>query len=416
MRVAQIYAPYPSYLDFFNRELFSDPAASSYDYEALKRRLDEDSMGWTDQWKEPLAERGIEYENFTTGFPRLQELWADENGLKSTGAEEVLVEQLKRYQPEVLLILNFDAVSKQLLDRVSVELPRLRSKILWCGAPLPASCPIEQYDLVLTCVPELEIELSKQMRAVRYMAHSFDPRILSRVQRGQKQYPLSFIGQVALRPGFHFERNRVLRKLLNQKTPIHLFVPEQKDAFKESFKYFVKKAVVKTGNALGPARQLFARVPKLGAYLSGAEVAGMAANLGKFEFLHQPVFGLKMYQTLAESFSSLNVHIDISRRSASNMRVYEASGMGSCLLTDWKADLSSILDPDYECVSFRSPEECASKARYLIEHPEEACAIGERAQKRVLKEHCVEHRAGEFSKILKEQASSFKSVKALHTN
>ena len=58
---------------------------------------------------------------------------------------------------------------------------------------------------------------------------------------------------------------------------------------------------------------------------------------------HPPLFGLDMFQGLRDSQVTLNTHIDISPRSASNMRLFEATGAGSCLLTDRKENLDWTL-------------------------------------------------------------------------
>jgi hypothetical protein len=198
MRVAQVFAPYPAYIDYFDRKLFSIQASNELGYGKLKAYLDQDSMGWTDQWKEPLRSFGIQFENFTSSYSRLQFAWARENALKTEDLDEILIAQLKDFQPDVLFVLNFNAISSGLLERLSHELPSLNSKILWAGAALPASCPIECYDLVVSCVPEIQRALAAQGAKAEFIRHSFDSRVLSQLANASKRYALSFVGQVAL--------------------------------------------------------------------------------------------------------------------------------------------------------------------------------------------------------------------------
>jgi spore maturation protein CgeB len=79
------------------------------------------------------------------------------------------------------------------------------------------------------------------------------------------------------------------------------------------------------------------------------------------------VFGLAMYQKLADSKVTLNNHIDIATISASNMRLYEATGIGTCLLTDWKPDLEQLFEPDREVVTYKSAAEAIEKVNLFAQ-------------------------------------------------
>jgi spore maturation protein CgeB len=82
------------------------------------------------------------------------------------------------------------------------------------------------------------------------------------------------------------------------------------------------------------------------------------------------------------------------------LRLYEATGMGALLLTDWKDDLGDIFETDREVVTYRSPEECAEKARYYLDHPDERAAIAEAGQRRTLRDHTWLKRMEEFVGIV----------------
>ena len=41
---------------------------------------------------------------------------------------------------------------------------------------------------------------------------------------------------------------------------------------------------------------------------------------------------------------------------ANNMRLYEATGVGALLVTDWKENLGEMFEPGKEVVAYRSPE------------------------------------------------------------
>ena len=117
--------------------------------------------------------------------------------------------------------------------------------------------------------------------------------------------------------------------------------------------------------------------------------------------MHRPVFGMDMFRLLARSKVSLNIHTDISPKSASNMRLFEATGMGACLLTDWKSNLHDLFEPDVEVVTYRSAEECVEKIRWLSDRPEEITRIGEAGRRRTLRSHTFDQRAPLLDEILR---------------
>ena len=44
------------------------------------------------------------------------------------------------------------------------------------------------------------------------------------------------------------------------------------------------------------------------------------------------------------------------------MRLFEATGSGACLVTDWKENLGELFEPDVEVVTYRSVAECVKKS------------------------------------------------------
>src|SRR5207253_1589114 len=60
------------------------------------------------------------------------------------------------------------------------------------------------------------------------------------------------------------------------------------------------------------------------------------------------VWGLEMFRVLAASRIALNRHIDAAEDNANNMRLYEATGVGTFLLTDAKRNLGELLEPGVE--------------------------------------------------------------------
>jgi len=107
-----------------------------------------------------------------------------------------------------------------------------------------------------------------------------------------------------------------------------------------------------------------------------------------------------MYGALARSRVTLNRHIDTAENNANNMRLYEATGVGTMLITDMKDNLHELFDIGKEVVAYSSPEEAADLIRYYLAHDDQAQAIARAGQARTLQEHTYEGRMRELVPIL----------------
>jgi len=82
------------------------------------------------------------------------------------------------------------------------------------------------------------------------------------------------------------------------------------------------------------------------------------------------------------------------------MRLFEATGVGTLLITDWKMNLHDMFELGKEVVAYRSPEECIKLVQYYLEHDREREAIARAGQERTLREHTFYHRMQEVVEIV----------------
>jgi spore maturation protein CgeB len=128
----------------------------------------------------------------------------------------------------------------------------------------------------------------------------------------------------------------------------------------------------------------------------------LSTSSSAYKHHHGEVWGLDMYRILAQSRMTINRHGEIAGKFAANMRLYEATGMGTCLVTDWKENLPTLFEPEKEVVTYRNADELIEKVNYLLENDKEREKIAEAGQKRTLKEHTYQNRMKELLKILDE--------------
>lgn len=74
------------------------------------------------------------------------------------------------------------------------------------------------------------------------------------------------------------------------------------------------------------------------------------------------------------------------------MRMFEVTGMGRCLLTDWKPNIEYFFKDGVEVLTYKTVEECIEKIQWIISNPEKALEIGKAGQARTLHDHTYYNR------------------------
>jgi spore maturation protein CgeB len=108
------------------------------------------------------------------------------------------------------------------------------------------------------------------------------------------------------------------------------------------------------------------------------------------------VWGTEMYQVLRRSRITLNSHIDMAGREAGNMRLFEATGVGAFLLTDYKDNLRTLFEPDREVAVWRSIDACLTTIGRALADNNGRAAIASAGQARTMAQHTYRHRASEI--------------------
>jgi len=106
-------------------------------------------------------------------------------------------------------------------------------------------------------------------------------------------------------------------------------------------------------------------------------------------------YGEELIKVLNASKVILNVHAmnDINSGVRANMRVFEATGCGSFLLTDNAEGIKSLYENGKEVVCYNDSKELVELADYYLSSPKEREEIALRGQKKALERHTYVSRA-----------------------
>ena len=81
------------------------------------------------------------------------------------------------------------------------------------------------------------------------------------------------------------------------------------------------------------------------------------------------------------------------------LRLYEATGVGTCLLTDKKTNISEYFKINQEIFTYDSVDDCINKIKFLLSNPKILNKISKNG-KRTLKEHSYKLRSEKMLKYL----------------
>jgi spore maturation protein CgeB len=83
-----------------------------------------------------------------------------------------------------------------------------------------------------------------------------------------------------------------------------------------------------------------------------------------------------------------------------NQRLFEATGCGAFVITDWNPALPELFEPEREVVTFGTRQELKEKVDYYLAHPKERQEIADRGYARAHRDHTLEKRLGRMLEIV----------------
>jgi spore maturation protein CgeB len=329
-------------------------------YDEQWRALMNTCFGTADSYSHHLGALGHAAHELIVNCKPLQAAWLRESGERVRSprlrriphGDVVVLAQAAAFRPDVVYVQNLVALAP-------ATLRRLRTRHLVVGqiaSELPDARRLRLYDVVLTSFPHFVERLRGLGVRSEYLRIGFDARVLDRL--GDRPPPAGavFVGSLA------------------------------------RFQHGFGNELLEQAAAIAPIA------------FHGPGVDDWPADSPIRRDYRGEAWGLDMYRVLAGASIALNRHIGVAEQFANNMRLYEATGVGTLLLTDAKQNLHELFEPDAEVVTYSAAEEAADKIRYYLEHEDERATIARAGQARTLAEHTYAHRMRELEQILNRYA------------
>jgi len=264
--------------------------------------------------------------------------------------QEIALEQIKRAKADIVYVQDLSILNPETLLEVKKYCHLLVGQI---ACPLPSAINLKCFDLILTSFPHYVDYLKKSGIKSEYFKLAFEPRVLKRVGKRERTYDVSFVGSFSY---FHRSGTRLLEDVA-KKIPINIWGQGL------NMYYF-----------FSPLRKNY----------------------------HGEIWGLSMYEILAQSKIVINRHISVARDDANNMRLYESTGMGAMLITDEKKNISELFEVGKEVETYKGASDLLEKIQYYLTHEKEREKIAKAGQLRTLNEYNYYIRMKELVKILQK--------------
>jgi len=325
---------------------------------------------------------------------KLQSKWAKEHNSTAKGTHLAL-EQIKFFKPNVIMIDDLNWADENFLAEIR-KMPFV--KIVFAHHCSPATPLIisrmHLMDFMVSCSPVLAKEYNKQgIKNSFLIYHAFSDKIYEKLMPVNKQHDLVFVGSLLSGYEMHNYRRDLIIELIDNSINCKIYSAAPDFTIKQKLVYytfyFLKLIFGKT-----LLERLFKKSILL--YFFNEQVFWKKIE----PVLNKPVFGIEMYNCIQNSKMCINVHGGIAGNAAANMRLFEVTGVGTCLITDDKENMAELFIPDKECITYKNSSEAILKIKMLLQKPELVKEIANNGKKKCLEYHNYDVRAKQLHDII----------------
>ncbi|MCK1303460.1 glycosyltransferase [Bradyrhizobium sp. 40] len=383
MRVLILNADYPRFLTWLYRRT-PDLARATYATQMAARNAS--LFGVADFYSRNFAAAGHVAADIHINNPWMRAAWAREHGLAFEQPPEPGNEAQRRAIPGSLqrMIAPFKPILRPLARKVGLS-PRLDAQ---AEEILLAQIEGFKPDVVLNQdVFHIDARLARQIKGIGR------PILIGQVgivpSRGEDWSAYDLMISQLLRVVESFRSVGVRSEV------VHLaFEPDILDRLPPAPERSIDISFVGAVSADHQQRvaQLEAVAWKYDLKLYGSGLQNLPASSPLHRCYQGEVWGVEMYQALRASRLTLNSHIDQAGREAGNARLFEATGAGTFLLTDFKDNLHTLFDIGSEVAAWHTADDCLTLIDRYLGNEDERCAIAAAGQARTVSTHTFRRR------------------------
>ncbi|ETR67608.1 MAG: hypothetical protein OMM_05050 [Candidatus Magnetoglobus multicellularis str. Araruama] len=350
LRFMQIHTFYTLYLHTLYQK---NPSLKKASYQKQIQALLYDGFSVIHMYTPYMQQYGYETLLVIANNPFSQSQWLRENNMtienENNWMLEIVQKQVETMKPDILYLSDSIAFDSHFLRKLSWK-PRL--VFGWRGSNIPSTTDWSDFDFILSHLSvcrKRALEIGS--KSVEHFYPGFSPYLAEQVKDQPKLWDVVFSGQVSV---LHQKRNQYINKV-----------------FQASVN---KEKKFSTGFFLPP-------------YKPGL----LHPEIDKFNFGAR--WGLEMYRALKAGRIVINAEIDLACGEAGNMRLFETTGVGAFLLTEYHDNIHQYFEPGVEIETFKNENEMIEKIHYYLKNDAKRESIAMRGHQRCLKDYSMEKKS-----------------------
>lgn len=362
MKIAFISKLPPMYLDDFHAR---NQGSLNGTHQELLEALINDHFQFYCSMIKFLRSKDHEATIISPHYTLLNDKWRSEHHSNAKDGEEITLARIAKEKPDLIFLnSNFEYYHqlKQNIHNLGIPI------CAWISCPIQDDLNLDHINTIFTLFPPHKEYFTQKGIHTVFVTAGFDENLIKLSEKEKAiQSDVSFVGGIG---GYHREREKILAYLC-RRVKINLF------GYGFKSRHPIKNIL----------KQFYYR------FAFTRSFKGQA-------------WGLNMFNILRNSKITVNIHGDIQIGYSVNLRLFEATGMGTLLLTEDTEGLRKLFIPGEEVVAFTSKEDALQKIRYYLENEEERKAIAKRGQERTLRDYNYADKfpmyLNEFKRIIEE--------------
>lgn len=372
MKFLQVHNFYSAYLDRFYDQ---NPALKTARFHEQIEAILRDGFCGIHLFAPYMAEHGYECGLIIANNSYSQSQWLASNNVPivygPANKNDVVKKQIEMVQPDVLYLSDPTSYDSKFVRTLSYK-PEL--VVGWRAADIPDGTDWSEFDVILSGLSGIrKIALQLGAKSTENFVPGFPEWVINNISQEEVSSDVVFIGSWTI----------------DQHTKRNYYLNEVARASRSADHSFLCGLYLNSGNnKLTP------------------EVS--VCNYG-------PRFGIDMYKTLRSGKIAIDARGDIRLKKdcqgsaedlalneTMNMRIFEATGCGVFLLTEYFDNLSDYFEIGKEIEVFRDEKELVDKIRYYLAHPRQREQIAKCGQQRCLRDYSMAARSAEFDRIIRK--------------
>ena len=360
---------------------FSDQINNSDPYEKNLKDIFEIKYSVSNNISNELNKLNYECNEIIYNLEILQEKWLKQY-CDINAKDEIIFQQIRYYNPDILFVGDVNLLSKKFVDKVRVI---SQVKLILCFHCAPFTKKnlknLKFADSIITCTEGYKKKIENILKKeVLLMHHAFQKDLEINFEE-KRDIDVSFLGSLFLSEKLHIGRVNIIYSLIKN--------------FKKNYiainfsKFFVLDFLVLVLNS----------IIKFNFFKS---VSMFYKIIYIYLFSKKPTFGKNMFNILKNTKILINKHIEDTAY-AGNMRLFEGTGLGCLLITDYKKDLEKLFEIENDLVVYKNDEQILKKINYYLKNDISRLNIAKNGYNKTKYFHNYSNRISELDKFIKRK-------------